>query len=447
MAVRLARCVLMTSALLLMHPLRALAMPNFAQAYGLDCKACHTQVPALNAYGRYIQRTGYGAMDPSVVNKALPIWVGTQLNYDSQNQAAHNPNAATANLEPQNVIGNVAVHVDGLSNKFSFHVQQWLVSNNLVAGYSAPKGTTASDLDTAWVSYNGLLKDQGHLFAGKMPMPGPTYWGFWMDGGGNTPFILPEITVGQHAYTLDANAWGSKFNYVGKNWFAEAGYFSSTGPIGTAFNLPNFPAGNGTGEGQRLQYQVGYATPRSPLTLAVYGAFGSSPVQVVNGNGVTDSSGSLLLNNVNDSYNALGLSLQYDQRTQWQPGVLLSYQVTHDSAPGFNPNTMDANGNPTANYGPARSRGYIFEPYWSPFKKWEATVSFRREMTDNGLGTISQETLADFNFRIYRYLHAGVEWYVAPGGSYGFVPQTTIPSWRYNIWWTTPIAPVQEKPY
>ena len=29
------------------------AMPNFAQAYGVDCSRCHTAVPLLNAYGRY----------------------------------------------------------------------------------------------------------------------------------------------------------------------------------------------------------------------------------------------------------------------------------------------------------------------------------------------------------------------------------------------------------
>lgn len=39
---------------------RAQAMPPFAQANAVDCSACHTMMPALNAYGRYIQRTAYG---------------------------------------------------------------------------------------------------------------------------------------------------------------------------------------------------------------------------------------------------------------------------------------------------------------------------------------------------------------------------------------------------
>ncbi|MBV9438853.1 MAG: hypothetical protein JOZ24_02555, partial [Candidatus Eremiobacteraeota bacterium] len=33
------------------------ALPTFAQAYGVDCSACHTSIPALNAYGRYVQST------------------------------------------------------------------------------------------------------------------------------------------------------------------------------------------------------------------------------------------------------------------------------------------------------------------------------------------------------------------------------------------------------
>jgi hypothetical protein len=41
---------------------RADATPVFAQAYGLQCTACHTQMPMLNAFGRYIQRTGYAAL-------------------------------------------------------------------------------------------------------------------------------------------------------------------------------------------------------------------------------------------------------------------------------------------------------------------------------------------------------------------------------------------------
>ncbi|MEO9169770.1 MAG: hypothetical protein ABI282_06490 [Candidatus Baltobacteraceae bacterium] len=32
----------------------ASAMPIFAKAYGIKCSVCHTIVPGLNAYGRYV---------------------------------------------------------------------------------------------------------------------------------------------------------------------------------------------------------------------------------------------------------------------------------------------------------------------------------------------------------------------------------------------------------
>jgi hypothetical protein len=41
---------------------RSAATPVFAQAYGLGCTACHTQMPTLNAFGRYIQRSGYSPL-------------------------------------------------------------------------------------------------------------------------------------------------------------------------------------------------------------------------------------------------------------------------------------------------------------------------------------------------------------------------------------------------
>jgi hypothetical protein len=370
-------------------------------------------VPALNAYGRFIQRSQYSAMDATVVNKALPVWAGVQLNFDSNNQGAYNPNAAVANLEPQWQIGNVALHVDGLSNDFSFHIQQWLFSNNLVAGYTAPNGTQASDLDTAWVAYNFLNHD-AHVTLGKMQVPSPSYFGFWMD---QAAFAVPEITVGQHGYQLDANRWGGQLSYTTPKWYAQAGYYYSDANLGNAFNFvpPN---------GQTLQYRVGYSTPKSPLTLEFYGANGSVPVQNV------DTFGNAY--NVSDAFSAQGLSLTYDQKSRWQPGVLLLYQTTHDSAPGQNPYTFNQN------YGATNSVGYTIEPYWSPFKNWEATISARRQMTDDGLGDVIQSGNIDLTFRINKYLRAYAEAYLM---------QHSAPGWRYEIWWTTPLTGLRKTPY
>jgi hypothetical protein len=54
------------------HPTQA--QPPFAQAMRSSCDVCHTTLPALNAYGRYVQRTNYDSITASVAHGANPIW-------------------------------------------------------------------------------------------------------------------------------------------------------------------------------------------------------------------------------------------------------------------------------------------------------------------------------------------------------------------------------------
>lgn len=61
-------------------------------------------------------------------------------------------------------------------------------------------------------------------------------------------------------------------------------------------------------------------------------------------------------------------------------------------------------------------------------------ISFRKEWTNDGLGTQNQSGNIDFNYQVARFLHAYVEEYF---GSH----QT--PGWRYMIWWTTPFTSVK----
>src|SRR5271165_3229090 len=97
---------------------RVRAMPTFAQAYGLDCKVCHSQVPSLNAYGRFVQRSMYGALDPAGYKGTFPIWIGEQVNYDSTSDS------------PKEQVGNIAGHFVGVYPGWTAHVQQWFVQNN-----------------------------------------------------------------------------------------------------------------------------------------------------------------------------------------------------------------------------------------------------------------------------------------------------------------------------
>ena len=114
----------------------AQAMPNFAQAYGIKCSECHIQIPALNAYGRYVQRTGFAGLNPHVLQRESPVWVDYPVGYSEQS-----PSAASWD------IGSLGVHADGAfgtpNSEWTYHVQQWIWQQSQAGG-----------LDTAWVAYN-----------------------------------------------------------------------------------------------------------------------------------------------------------------------------------------------------------------------------------------------------------------------------------------------------
>src|SRR5271156_5248830 len=78
------------------------AMPEFAQATGLKCSACHTMVPLLNSFGRYVQETGYSALDRHALAKTVPIWMEEAMNYDST--------AGAGTGTPRFDFGNPALH-------------------------------------------------------------------------------------------------------------------------------------------------------------------------------------------------------------------------------------------------------------------------------------------------------------------------------------------------
>jgi len=150
------------------------AMPPFAQAYGENCETCHTAVPALNAYGRYVQRTGYASLDPGTIHRAIPIWIGENPTYDSMGS-------------PKTVAGNFAIHAVGyIGDDWTFHAQEWLVNNNQ-GGFA----------DTLWVTYNNLFHRDGHLFLGKIQAPAPSPYSQWFELNG---FATTGMTSGEHAW-------------------------------------------------------------------------------------------------------------------------------------------------------------------------------------------------------------------------------------------------------
>ena len=359
----------------------AWAMPTFGQAYGVDCSKCHTAVPTLNAYGRYIQRSQYAYLDAGVMKKALPLWVGYQANYDSQ---AGPPDTHKV------IWGNVALHAGGLaSDNWSYHVQQWLKNDNQGGG-----------LDTAWVSYNNLFKHNGYLEVGKLEVPAPSPFSMWFE---IAPFNTPEVTVGEHTYQLDANRWGAKAGYLHGSLSLDAAYVGSDADLNGA---SDFVPGNG----KSLQYRAAFINPKNPLEAGVYGTTGTFPIS----DGLTDR------------YSALAGYIQRDP-THGVPGVFFVYQTTHDSYPMAGATA------------PANGRGYTLNVY-EPLFKNNVLVGYRHEMTDDGMGGINHYGNVDLTVQIAKYLRLYTEAALSPTNVGNGVDRVGTPAWRVFVWWTMPLA-------
>ena len=227
------------SAVVLVIGKPAQAMPNFAQAYGIKCSECHIEIPALNAYGRYVQRTGYAGLNPHVLERESPIWVDYPVSYSQRSRSASWD------------IGSLGVHADGAfgtpGSEWTYHVQQWVWQQSEAGG-----------LDTAWVAYNNFFDGSGHIFAGKLEVPAPSEFSQWFDVSGLTVNSSAEMTVGEHAYELDANRWGYKFAYLRGSLDAEVSYVTS-GADWAGFNAYDWT------QDKTLQYKFAFANRGNPL--------------------------------------------------------------------------------------------------------------------------------------------------------------------------------------
>lgn len=350
--------VLICGALFIGSVAAARAMPPFAQAYGVQCSVCHTQVPALNSYGRYVQRSGYASLDPAVLRRANPIWIGVNTSYDSQDPS--NPH--------KTLFGNVALHAVGpIGSDWTYHVQQWLQQNNQAGG-----------LDTLWVTYNNLFHRDGHVFVGKITSPGPSGYSQWFDLSG---FASAEMTVGEHTYQLDGNRWGTKVNYTPKNFDAEIAYLASGQDIGGTSDFSNDTE-------KTIQWKLAYANPEHPTEYGFVGSRGSSP----------------LASGDTDQYHSLAAFFQSDP-THKLPGTLLLYQTTYDANPGGGAPASAGNAATVEVYVPVLRKGLL---------------ALRKEFTNDGMGTQTQSGNIDFAYHVMPYLHFYLEEYLTQNNKPGF---------------------------
>jgi hypothetical protein len=366
------------------------AMPPFAQAYGEDCQICHTVVPMLNAYGRYVQRTGYASLDPGTIHHATPLWIGESPFYDTEDPS-----------EPHQVQwGNLAIHAAGyLGDDFTYHLQQWITA-----------GDQPGPLDTAWVTYNNLFHRDAHLFVGKVEAPGPSPFSQFTDLAG---FNTPEITVGEHPYLLDANRWGTKLAYT-HDWFnAQIGYLGPTGDLTTSAGGGAVEWGNDSnnvGGDRTVQWQLADAYGYKPVEFGAYGGVGTFQT----------SDGQI------DRYNAVAGYVQVDS-TRGFPGAFVVYQRANDGHAG-------------AGLGDARSTAYTAEVY-EPLFNNQVLLSLRNEYQNDGLG----------NSTHFDYINAA--WFIAhhvsnvEANGLIFNAQASLnggatPSWQYQLWYATTVGPL-----
>jgi len=399
-------------------PQRALALPTFAQAYHIDCSACHTMVPMLNAYGRYVQTSAFGALDPDTMKKVLPVVIRESVSYRSTGKLqASVPGEKWTEL-------NLSANVVGVLTKYlSYRLEQSFYSNNNGGGSTSH----------FWVAYNQLLAGDGHLVVGKFDMPAPPAMSYWADVSG---FSSRSIGVGQHGYALSGSRWGVMLNYLPQNYKkqpykVQAAYVGNSPPMydsSLVWNMSNPYAPNQKGSDKAFQYKVAWARPDRPIEAGIYG-----------------SQGTYILNtgylNPIDSYSVIGAYAQRDP-VKLMPGLMAFYQVTNDSnvGPGAAKNLLVQG---------ARSWAYAVEVdeslfnglVWLGIRPVEYTSGLQASKSGyDVLGTATPHygvfDIVWRNPKLSPYLFIGAESAVAnaSNATYG------QPAWRVSIKWASPIA-------
>jgi hypothetical protein len=384
------------------------AMPPFAQAYGMHCEVCHTIVPALNAFGRNVQRSGYATLDADTIHRASPLWIGANPFFDTHDS-----------VQPHQVQwGNLALHAVGFIGKdFAYHAQQWIWQKD------QPGGT-----DTLWVAYNNLLHREGHLFVGKVEPPAPSPFSQWFDLQG---FLSSNYTVGEHTYPFTNNAWGTKFVYVHKWFAAEAGYLGSSGDLNTATDFSTADSD------KRFQWRVldsvgQVRMPNSMSAMPMSNASGSKPmlgsegfkpleVGLYGGTGVFQTSDGLL-----DRYHAEAVYAEMDPHTGL-PGAFVVYQRGFDSHPGVG-------------LAATASQGFSAEIY-EPVAQNHAMFALRDEYSDGELGTQLHQGNIDLAVLASHHVSAPVvnAWIVNLEAT---LTQRATPGWRAQLWYVTTLGPI-----
>ncbi len=391
---------------------RAMATPVFAQAYGLSCSACHTQMPMLNAFGRYVQRTGYAALNPKTLKHAVPVFlfdVGTGYTHQSGDPAS---DRITGPLHSTLLQANGA-----LSPEVTYKIEQFMVA-----------GGQAGFLEQGWLAFHNLFGRFGHLFVGKIPAVDlDEYGASVLDEVNDAGQVrTPNVAVGVHNYALDyvAGRWGAKYNYVRGKTLVQVAYLGNPSGAGSFADSYDFSRASD----KSLQWRVAYADPAKPYEVGVFGDSGSL--------GFTGSALAPGVLHV-DNYNVVTPYINKDPRPG-SPGFRFEYALATDSNPGYVA--------PAGGSGPLLQAG-------SQSSSWMIGSVYQMVLHDHGMVNLTyyhtNQALSETGFTGL-VQSTGAVTGGGPGFSYAINPYTRIytqinlahgqrPAYSIVVWFTPPL--------
>ncbi len=327
-------------------PRPAEAIPVFANGQGLSCEQCHSAVPSLNAYGRYILATNFA--------KVL----------DAHKQMKENLRDPVS-LE---VAGNGSNTPDPTLPKIYASVVDFLS-----AGYVGPKvtyyasvpavddGYPASAVDQLWGAYDGFSSGNGSLQVGKFATP---IFAPWLSQPLSlSGYALGAGPIGANVVGIGDTRWGASYTQMGRNGLiGNVAYLTNAGPVERAYNS-NINDPETSAEGQSFVVSLQQMAIASHITGGV--AF--------------ERGGYTLPSGATDTYTRTMALASYSTAPSYD--IIAMALIGHDNNPNDDASPVSA------------SNGYFLEGVYGPVP-W-LHLDARYERVNDGLGTVQNNYIGD----------------------------------------------------
>ncbi len=371
-------------------------------------------VPALNAYGRYLQRTFYQPINtPQTRRKLFPVWIWEEIDGTSVG------GADSKQKSKKITVGNLMLYFSGfLGPSFTYRVE-----NSIWSGDQATNQSVGPE--TMWLAYSFLHNDLGHLLIGNdYPGPVPAFLANPSDYA--NAFALRHLTVGEHSYNLMNDRLTFRFDYDnGPTDVQVAWRGGSNNPLaGTPSDFAITP-----GSDKAFQWLLADAPPTQPYE---FGAFGIDGQYYPTGHYAGDI----------DNYN--GWSPYFDVDPNWLPnskflpGIYGFYYFSHDSNPGVAYNMTLYPTGPNARDAAVE----LLEPVYDD----SAVVTARDEYVNNGLGEVEHDYSIGTSFYPFAKLPFIIARFQVPLAGYSSAPYGR-PEWEWALQFETPLSGPLTSPF